>query len=227
MVHGENYILYNISKFLTYLSDFGLHVTERAASSELVPLMEELKKTDKDYKLLAEDAKKLNRIMEDLRKTLFAEAQGNIAFIVTDKRLDVKKLLSDIPALMAPGVFESLPDIAKHDFIQGGKCIAFGLPTAAAFHLLRGTESVLKELYCCYIKRNRSSLMWGPMVDSLRKRKKNQLPIPLLDNLDNIRRNFRNPTQHPEKIYDIQEVQDLFGLCVDVINRMVPLLNKP
>jgi len=42
--------------------------------------------------------------------------------------------------------------------------------------------------------------------------------------LDNIRRSFRNPTQHPDKIYDIQEVQDLFGLCIDAINRMITLL---
>jgi hypothetical protein len=43
----------------------------------------------------------------------------------------------------------------------------------------------------------------------------------LLNQLDYIRAQFRNPTQHPDKIYDIQEVQDLWGLCVDVINRMV------
>jgi len=40
------------------------------------------------------------------------------------------------------------------------------------------------------------------------------------DHLDHIRRSFRNPTQHPDKIYDIQEAQDLFGLCVDAVNRM-------
>jgi hypothetical protein len=44
---------------------------------------------------------------------------------------------------------------------------------------------------------------------------------PLLNNLDNIREHYRNPTQHPDKVYDINEVQDLFGLCIDAINRMV------
>ena len=42
----------------------------------------------------------------------------------------------------------------------------------------------------------------------------------LLENLDLIRRSFRNPTAHPEKSYDIDEAQDLFGLCIDVVNRM-------
>jgi hypothetical protein len=45
-------------------------------------------------------------------------------------------------------------------------------------------------------------------------------PSPLLENLTNIRRSLRNPTQHPEKVYVIDDVQDLFGLCVDVIRRM-------
>jgi hypothetical protein len=63
------------------------------------------------------------------------------------------------------------------------------------------------------------------MVEHLRKRRAT-LTRPLLDNLDNIRHSFRNPTQHPDKIYDIQEVQDLFGLCIDAVNRMVKILSK-
>src|SRR5258706_16076864 len=105
-----------------------------------------------------------------------------------------------------------MPPIAKYDVEEAGKCIAFERPTAAAFHLLRGTESVLKDFYCTMIKQKRCQLMWGPMVADLRKRPKTKKNIVLLDNLDNIRRSFRNPTQHPEKIYDIQEVQDLWGL---------------
>ncbi|MCH8069815.1 MAG: hypothetical protein IID16_11195, partial [Candidatus Marinimicrobia bacterium] len=55
--------------------------------------------------------------------------------------------------------------------------------------------------------------------------KTNKPPVELLDTLDRIRINFRNPTSHPDKIYDIEEAQDLFGLCVDAINRMVKAKN--
>ena len=37
----------------------------------------------------------------------------------------------------------SLPEQTKRDFDYAGKCIAFDVPTAAAFHLLRGTEAVI------------------------------------------------------------------------------------
>lgn len=122
---------------------------------------------------------------------------------------------------MAPKVFNKLPEIAIKDFDEAGKCIAFERSTAAAFHLLRATESVLRNYYLSIVKRNRvSPLNWGPMLKSLRSRKKRPDDV-LLDHLDGIRRNFRNPTQHPEKVYDINEAQDLLGICIDVVNRMV------
>jgi len=224
-VHPENYVLPNIKMLLGLLEKFELTVSQRAAW-QLVQLRDELAESASDAKLTAEQASRLTEIMNTVEKTLLAETGGKVAFIVVDKRYDVNKLLSDVPALLAPGVFHSLPDIAQYDLMEAGKCIAFERPTAAAFHLLRGTEAMLRLLYCATVKKERvKPLCWGPMVESLRKRKTKPPPAALLDNLDNIRRSFRNPTQHPEKIYDIQEVQDLFGLCVDALDRMVSFLN--
>lgn len=214
----------NLDRFFTHLQEFNLPVTQRA-SDDLREFWDKLRKTESNHKLTSDEASTLSEIMTYLRNTLSAEAEGNVAFIVTDKRIDVNKLLSDVPALMAPTIFALLPDIAQYDFIEAGKCIAFELPTAAAFHLMRGTEAVLRHFYCSLIIRNRVRPLWAPMVEHLRSRRKPP-PEPLLDNLDNIRRSFRNPTQHPDKVYDIQEVQDLFGLCIDVVNRMVSLFKK-
>lgn len=223
-VHGGSFVLGNIDRFFVHLKEFNLPVTMRA-SYELTKLKEKLAKTNSDYRLSDDEAIELNNIMDNVRNTLFAEARGNIAFIVTDKRIDVNKLLSNAPALMAPNIFESLPDIAAYDFIEAGKCIAFEHPTAAAFHLMRATEAVLRHFYCSVVKKSRVEFLWKQMLNHLRSRQKPP-PRPLLDNLDNIRHSFRNPTQHPDKIYDIQEVQDLFGLCIDVINRMIVEIKK-
>lgn len=122
---------------------------------------------------------------------------------------------------MAPGVYDALPDLAKYDLEEGGKAIAFDLPTAAAFHLLRGTEGVLRDFYCRVVRRDRISepRMWAAMVNGMRG-KRNAPSDLLLGNLDSLRSNFRNPTQHPEKTYDADEVQDLLALAIDSINRM-------
>jgi hypothetical protein len=92
--------------------------------------------------------------------------------------------------------------------------------TAAAFHLMRGTEAVLRDLYVRWVKRDRipEPRMWGLMINHLRKRN-SAPPKVLLDHLDGIRTNFRNPTQHPDATYDIHEAQDLFSVCVDAVNR--------
>ena len=222
-VHGSDLILENLERVLDCLDDFELPVTKRAAS-DLVEIYERLKAASEDYILTSEDADAINSELERLQQTLRAETGGNIAYVVTDKRIDIKKLLEKPEALFRPDVFNRLSSIAQYDFSEAGKCIAFERPTAAAFHLLRGTEEVLRMFYYAQVKRNRiTNLMWGPVTQALRNRR-TPPPPELLQNLDNIRVSFRNPTQHPEKIYDIQEVQDLFSLCIDVVNRMVALI---
>ncbi len=215
----------NIEAFFSYLDDLGLIVTRRA-SRELADFAESLS-DEEGVSLTQGQSEQLSAIMRQIRKTLDAELEGFEAYIVTPKRIDIEKLLKDTPSLLAPGVYSKLPEIAQFDLAEAGKCIAFERSTAAAFHILRGTESVLDSFYETIVRQKRIPLprTWGPMVSDLRKRRKaNQYEV-LLNNLDNIRRSFRNPTQHPELTYDIHEVQDLWALCVDAINRMAEALS--
>lgn len=224
-VSGSGGIRANIDAFFLYLDDLSLIVTRRA-SHELADFAESLP-DEEGVSLTQEQSERLTAIMRQLRYTLDAELKGFEAYIVTPKRIDIEKLLKDTPSLLAPRVYSKLPEIAQFDLAEAGKCIAFERPTAAAFHILRGTESVLDSFYEAIVRQKRIPLprSWGPMVIDLKKRRKaNQYEV-LLNNLDNIRRSFRNPTQHPELIYDIHEVQDLWTLCVDAINRMSEALS--
>lgn len=169
------------------------------------------------------DAEFIRNAANRLEDTLIAESSGQVIYKVTEKRIDTEKLLNKPWMLLAPLVFVNLPSLCAMDFADACKSIAFELPTAGAFSLLRCTEGVLRHYYCSIVKSKRlpeSKRMWGPMIAEMRNRRVPP-PVELLYTLDRIRVNFRNPTQHPEKNYDIQEVQDLFGLCVDAINRMV------
>lgn len=221
-IHGERFVLENINSYFARLVEFHLPITRRA-SYELEKFKNEISKLPDNAVLTPEQSKRLGNIMNNITQTLSAESVGNLAYVITDKRLDVEKLIGNVRALFGQNVFEKLSEIAQFDFIEAGKCIAFELPTAAAFHILRATEEVLRNFYCHNVKRKRlHPLLWGPMTEDMRNRHKHP-PDILLNNLDNIRVSFRNPTQHPEKRYDIDEVQDLFGLCIDVINRMCGL----
>ena len=183
-------------------------------------------KMDQEDFVYEDDIELLAGAADSFRTAFWAEAEGKEVLVVTDKRIDVTKLLTDVPALFGTEVFQAQTDIAQHDFVEAGKCIAMELPTAAACLLLRGTEASLRDFYLASTKTDRvPQLLWGDMVRHLWQLRIPNLQ-PLLRNLDNIRDSFRNPTLHPEKIYDIDEVQDLFNLCVEVVNRMTNATEK-
>lgn len=222
---GINLVSHNIKSFLSNLEKLELKVTSRA-SWKLRDFLKETTGLNVE-ELDSKQATNLSNIMSDIRMTLDAEIAGIYAFITTPKRIDSQKLLENMELLFSPGVFDQFPDIAKYDFNESGKCIAFERPTAAAFHILRATEANLRHYYKQMIKRERvKSEMWGPIVEDLKKRNKTKVNSTLNNHLDNIRLSFRNPTQHPDKIYDINEVQDLLSVCIDVNNRMFKAINE-
>jgi len=219
-IHGRGAVLTNIETLFKRLEELELRVTVRAAKP-LRDIEQELKGTAADAKLTSAQASKLSKTISDLRQTMEAELKGINAYTISPKRLDVDKLLDDVSSLFAPDVFSSLTTVAQYDLSEAAKCVAFERPTAAAFHLMRATEETLRRYYCHFVRRDRlNPMLWYPMVQALQKHRRAKTNEALHRNLDNIRLSFRNPTQHPDKVYDIQEAQDLFGLCVDVINRM-------
>jgi hypothetical protein len=220
-VHGEGHFLDNLSRFIDLLDELDFPVTTGAIKYvRLDTIKDDLKATDDDAKLSAERVKNIRREMRHIRVALISESQQKLAFIVTPKRIEVDRLLDDPGSLMAPGIWDELEDLVRYDLSEAAKCIAFERPTAAAFHLMRATEGALRGMYCTVVKRKRvDPLLWSPMIEQLRGRSKPP-PRPLLDQLDNIRHNFRNPTQHPDAVYDIQEAQDLWSLAIDAITRM-------
>jgi hypothetical protein len=227
LVNGEGRILHNINALFRDINQLGLPATKSLATEHLNQVHENLKKYADGAAIEESDRKLLREGINTVRTTLDVEIKGLGAYVTTPKRLDINKLLNDVGTLFAPGVFDSLPQIAIYDFQEAGKCIAFERPTAAAFHCLRGTEDVLR-FYCQKMIRQKriKSQDWGPIVTDLRARPRTSAFSVLNNHLDNIRDSFRNPTQHPEARYDIHEAQDLFSLCVEVINRMIGTLKK-
>lgn len=161
-----------------------------------------------------------------LENIVFAEAITKKIYVLPSRRFNTEYLLSSPEKLLKGGSFTKLEEIAKLDFASSCRCILFGEATAAAFHILRATESVLKSYYFHHRRQKRlPKPMWGPMLDQLRAKTRNRPSEPLLASLDLIRSAYRNPTQHPEAIYEIDSAQDLFGVCLDVIGKMTEELS--
>lgn len=160
-----------------------------------------------------------------LEQTVYAEAETKSIYVLEQRRFTTEFLVEKPEKLLRNGEFDAISELARYDLSSACKCLLFGQATATAFHILRTTEEVLRQYYCHYKKRNRlKSPMWGPMVNELRNKRNPKPPMQVLNALDNIRESYRNPTQHPDKIYDIDTSQNLFGLCLDVISQMASKL---
>lgn len=111
-----------------------------------------------------------------------------------------------------------LPDLTKQDFDQAGKCIAFDVPTAAAFHLLRGTEVVIREYYELIVpgpkQASKKMRNWGTYIRLLKHHGADEKVTALLTHLKDV---YRNPVFHPEEVYTDERVQVLFGICVSAV----------
>jgi hypothetical protein len=121
--------------------------------------------------------------------------------------------------LLGDGVFATLSDNAKRDYKLACLQVALNQPTAAAFHLMRMLEEQVKVLYFAFKKTNRlEKPMWGPMTIELRTKRAPKPSAKLLDHLDGMRVHFRNPTQHPQAFYTIDEAQDLLNQTIAATN---------
>lgn len=209
-----------LSEFFTHLDTLNLRVTAQAAF-DLSDLREQISSMPEDAVVDADLANKVTQACTKLDVTLHSELGLRTAFVVTPGRFSIQHLLEEPSELLGRETLPRLPDIALFDFNAACRALAFGLATAAAFHLMRCLEAMLREYYTTLIKRNRiKELLWSPMIQHLRKKRRSMSPKALLDHMDNIRVNFRNPTQHPDARYELEEAQDLLSVSIDALNRM-------
>jgi hypothetical protein len=213
--------LAHLDQYLANLAALGFEVTSNAVW-ELRGVRAELAAKAPGSVLDEDTAAKIRRVAVGAQQALYGEATSKEVFVVSEKRFPVPKLLYDIDSLFRVGTFVRLPANSAVDFMNAGRCLAFECTTASAFHALRATEGVLRHYYSCVVRRNRLAEPWGwwAMTDQMSKRR-TPPPRVLLDAVDGLRENFRNPTAHPEKHYDVDEAEELLGGCIDVVNRMV------
>lgn len=221
IANEKKLVLNIIEKLNRNLLEGGFDVSIAAMRASTYIEMSETLNGITDEKLTVKLVADIKSEFSSLEKVVFAEAITKKIYVLPGRRFNTEYLLSDPAKLLKNGAFEKLEEIARIDFSSSCRCILFGEATAAAFHILRATESVLKTYYFHHKRTNRlKTPMWGPMTQQLRAKTKNKPPETLLNSLDLVRTAYRNPTQHPEAIYEIDSAQDLFGVCLDLMGKM-------
>ncbi|HWH56665.1 MAG TPA: hypothetical protein VN682_03485 [Terriglobales bacterium] len=164
-------------------------------------------------------AVEIREAAKEFETVLRTECQLMDTYFVSKKGTHSTKDLIDNAHFQIPEPSRSLlPDQAKLDFDQAGRCLAFDVATAAAFHLLRGTESVLVDYYDLAVpgtkKASRKMRNWGVYIKLIRENKGDAAAMNVVDH---IREVYRNPVTHPEENYTDERAQVLFGLCVSAV----------
>lgn len=226
-IFGKNLIYDNLIWFKEDLEKLDFTVTRNLYNRKLLPIQKEyeiLKKTpgvnQENSTLTEEQAASLSSTILEFENTVFAEAETRIIASPVPRRFTLDHLLVKPGGILGYGVFDKLTELAQNDVAQACRCIAFECSTAAAFHILRAIEECVRVLFKSYFPRKDGTRAWGTLTTELDNKPRNPKPDEiLLAHLSHIRKRFRNPTDHPEKEYEIEEAEDLVHLSVDIINR--------
>ena len=102
------------------------------------------------------------------------------------------------------------------DLKQAGPCLAFELPTAAGFHMMRATESSMWAYWehLEKTKRPRNS-NWGNAIQDLEQHSGSDPKVVAA--LKQLKDLHRNPVVHPEVVLTMDEALSLWAVAPGVI----------
>ena len=156
---------------------------------------------------------------------LAAELQLGMVYLVQPKGgYDLMQLTEQGMAIFPKALGQKVPE-AISDAKEAARCIAFDLPTAAAFHLHRLHELVLRRYYDTVTngKERPEKRNIGAYIDALKGAGfKDQKVFGALSGLKNF---HRNPVLHPDdRLEDIEEAIALLGNINTVVIYMLKAL---
>jgi hypothetical protein len=143
---------------------------------------------------------------------------------------ELQTLVEHPESSFPPQMWSSLSPAAQHHWSEATRCLAYGLPTATAFHALRTLESVV-NLYLEHagVASQPRSLQEG--LELLRDRGANPKAVELALHLTSL---HCNPLQRADCFVSPEEGVDQFDLCTiaikaflrDMERRQFPTLRK-
>jgi len=165
---------------------------------------------------LAEDAEHWkDHFEEDLDLSYYWEIDPkgftNPHFLLKEPRKFFEKLSN----------WSKITKLAQNDIKNACRCLCFELPTPAAFMFWRASEDTLRHYYKKKTKTLISGFIdWNKITRKLEKTGK--VPQHIIDALDLIRNNYRNPVAHPDVTYAQKQTERLmhyaFGLIESMLN---------
>ncbi len=120
---------------------------------------------------------------------------------------------------------DSVNDNAIFEIKSAGRCLAFGLPTACGFHILRAAESVLEDYYGLVSgKPGATQRGWHDYAEALEKLSEGddkEAPSKrVIRSIRQIKDLDRNPIMHPRDVLGESDAMILFMVATSAIAQM-------
>jgi hypothetical protein len=213
------------TELLTLLSTPWLAPAVKAATAHGLALHSAIEtitnRTDFDAEVGFAQASAVTGALTNFDMVVRSELYIADAYFVTRKAAyDTGVLVSNaeqqFPAALGLKVPEAIVDVR-----EAGKCLAFELSTASGFHILRATESVVREYWTAV-----SGGKPHPRVKTIgtyakRMREESCGSAKAISTLEQIASLHRNPLIHPEETLAPDEAVSLFGICQSAVSAML------
>jgi hypothetical protein len=164
---------------------------------------------------------------KDVETVLKAELNGWDTFFVSQKgAYSTSDLITRAENLLPESAQPYLSAEALIDIREAGRCLAFNLGTAAAFHIVRVTETFIWKYYEAVIGAlpPTKTRNWGSYSRNLRKC--GTVDSKIVGWLDHIRDEYRNPVLHPEESVTPEGALEFLNACSSLIMMIVRDLQK-
>ncbi|MFH1382358.1 MAG: hypothetical protein ABIH70_05630 [Chloroflexota bacterium] len=186
----------------------------------LVPeTVQELPQEKLNAKINQTDAYSISNSLRAFQTVLNTElARSDTYYISRQGIYSTPDLIEHAEDALPPDVTEVLPDAVKLDIQQAGRCLAFGLSTAAGFHIMRAVEGVMLDYCVTFIGQKPKRKDWGSCIEELKKTDADKKVLAVLDQLRSL---HRNPTMHPDEVLSNNQALTLFGIAQSAIIAMI------
>jgi hypothetical protein len=157
-------------------------------------------------------------------ETVFDSESPRMAIFWVEKKgiYQTEDLIDHADMHLPDSVRNYLSTQAKVDLIAAGRCLAFNLPTATAFHVWRALEVTFGEYYVSLagksFEKAKIARNWGAYIKALNEA---GADVKITGNLDHIRAEYRNPVMHPNVNVQPEEAFGLVGIGFSVITQVL------
>jgi hypothetical protein len=213
-----------VEKFVVESQDIALKLSRQAAEklSGQCAVISSATQTEWDKPVQKHELTSLHHALTEFEAVFSNETQGLDVFSIKQKQAySMTTLIERGEDVLPESIQWAISEFTRNEIREGTKCIAFDLPTAAGFHLLRGLESALRDYYdylSAYTERPKNKhgkdVPMGDYVSAIEKLGAHEKVVSVLRQIKTL---HRDPHMHPEALFDMDGAIMLLGIVTSAI----------